>query len=280
MDPLNLSKSNIGYLHPIENSRVKVEKNLNCTDSDKSCDDDHFLESGEKWNKFNDSERICRKNKSSKKVSDSLVSPYKMICKLLITNVYGSVSVGTGFFISPKCIITSGHIVYPKIKIDKREWAKKITVIPGDYSNIRPLGGQDSCNFRSVVGYIKHGSKKYDYGAIILDDCTLFKKVNSYFEYQILSNQSTLQNSGYGNARRSSGRQAKFSGKHKGKRDSFRLKYKFDTRKGNSGSPLFLSKKKEIAVGVHRGDSRPKCMKECILVTDEVIKRWNEWTHL
>jgi len=109
------------------------------------------------------------------------VYPYNCICLLEIISATGKKYFGTGFLISPRCIITAGHCVNIK-----KEWVKSVEVSPGAKGNIRPFGSCKATRFRSVKGWTKKGNTNFDYGAIILPNTKLFDKVKSYLGYGLI----------------------------------------------------------------------------------------------
>lgn len=96
--------------------------------------------------------------------------PWRAIASLLITAADNSQWIGTGWFISPRTLITAGHCVFIKGSgVPGRDgWVKRITVIPGRNAAASPFGQVISTVFRSVTGWTQNGDQEYDYGAIIL----------------------------------------------------------------------------------------------------------------
>ena len=201
--------------------------------------------------------------------------PYKIICRLIVIDKSGYEWTGTGFFISPKCIITSGHCVF-----FNNRWAKRIIVIPGDNgnSNRRPFGYDDSTKFKSVKGWTIHKNRDFDYGAVILKNDSLFKKINSHFETAILSDsQETIYNSGYTDEPNKRFEQWGDFGTVN-KISSHRIFYNNDTEKGNSGSPILIKKGNVIkVVGIH---SFGNCPNYAVRINSNINKVWNEWKKL
>jgi len=70
------------------------------------------------------------------RIADTTLFPWNAICSLYIEGrtVSGKAS---GFFVSPQCIITAGHVVYPD-----RHWLNAITIVPGQDGNNAPFGTQ------------------------------------------------------------------------------------------------------------------------------------------
>lgn len=197
--------------------------------------------------------------------------PYYMICRLLINDHAGNQYVATGFFISPTCVITSGHCVFFKNK-----WAKSIIVIPGDngISDRKPYGSQVSTKFRSVKGWTKLKNRNFDYGAVLLPDKELYNRVKRHFNVKIISNEKILYNSGYTDESEKRFEQWGSSGNLK-ELTSHRVFYDIDTVKGNSGSPILVKSSNDFFVtGIH---SYGKCPNYCVRINDNILKTWEGW---
>jgi glutamyl endopeptidase len=96
--------------------------------------------------------------------------PYRVNASLLITASDGSQWIGTGWFISPRTLITAGHCVYitDSSEPGRNGWVKSIQVMPGRNGSKLPFGSATSSHFWSVKGWTEHGNENYDYAAIIL----------------------------------------------------------------------------------------------------------------
>lgn len=104
------------------------------------------------------------------RIADTRVFPYCAIASLEIIAADGSTWVGTGWFISPRTVITAGHCVFvhSQDRPQSRGWVKKITVRPGRDGNAEPFQGAVSERFISVDGWIHQADPRVDYGAIFL----------------------------------------------------------------------------------------------------------------
>lgn len=104
------------------------------------------------------------------KISNTGDLPWRMNASLLITARDGSSWIGTGWFISPKVLITAGHCVYIKNSgvAGRDGWVQRITVIPGRNGSSMPYGQAVSTSFRTVTSWTGDADPNYDYGAIIL----------------------------------------------------------------------------------------------------------------
>ncbi|MEQ9266664.1 MAG: hypothetical protein RLN81_15650 [Balneolaceae bacterium] len=223
-----------------------------------------------------------KSRESCNPISASIVSekiiPHVMICKLIVIDFDGDYSVGTGFFISPRCLITSGHNVYSHHRTGKG-WATKIIALPCDDDNDRHFGYSISEEFRSVSGFVDDDDKSFDYGAVIFPTSDLYRNFRKQFNYGVLTeNDNEITCCGYKDAELYRGKQSLVEGPYNIFNDYF-IKYSFDTDEGNSGSPLYIKDGQNYkVVGVHRGGS--SCEKDCVRVREQVIKNWNIWTNL
>jgi len=103
-------------------------------------------------------------------ITDTEQYPWRVTASLLITAADNSQWIGTGWFISPRTLITAGHCVYIQHSgVPGRDgWVKKIQVMPGRNGQVLPFGGKSATEFWTVQGWGLRGLENYDYGAIIL----------------------------------------------------------------------------------------------------------------
>lgn len=103
-------------------------------------------------------------------VSDTHQYPWSANASLLITARDGSQWIGTGWFVSPRTLVTAGHCVHIKNSgVPGRDgWVRIIQVMPGRNGTQLPLGSVTSSQFWSVKGWAENGDENYDYGAIIV----------------------------------------------------------------------------------------------------------------
>ncbi|HYU31148.1 MAG TPA: trypsin-like serine protease [Thermoanaerobaculia bacterium] len=96
---------------------------------------------------------------------------WRAIASLRITARDGSQWLGTGWFISPRTLITAGHVVYIKGSGDPNRdgWVSNIDVVPGRNAAVKPFGTVKATTFWSVRGWTERGDQNQDYAAIILD---------------------------------------------------------------------------------------------------------------
>ncbi len=96
--------------------------------------------------------------------------PWRAIASLRITARDGSLWIGTGWFISPRTLVTAGHCVFiTGTNPNRTGWVSSIDVMPGRNGFLKPLGTLTSKTFWSVRGWTEKGDQNQDYGAIILD---------------------------------------------------------------------------------------------------------------
>jgi len=205
---------------------------------------------------------------------DARVLPHSIICRLVISDKKNREYCGTGFFISPKCVITSGHCVFIQ-----GNWAKSILVIPGDNGSEdrRPFGAQISHRFQSVDGWTKMNLRDFDYGAIILPDDTLYQKVGAFFEPKVISDVLEVFNYGYTGEYTKPYEQWGRSGVLK-QVSMHRLYYNIDTESGESGSPILVKEGDQFkVVGIH---SYGFCPNFCVRIDERIINVFSGWKTL
>lgn len=209
-------------------------------------------------------ESVCAKDNRTR-ITNTTSSPWKMICKIYGTNSDGGRYMASGFFISPRCIITNGHVVHPD-----GNWGKDLEVIPGMNGNRAPFGKQTSNTLYSTIGWTRDRNMEFDYGAIILPDNTLFNRVQAHFGYHMSGNNVVLNNCGYpgdkpmGTAWYNAGRPTDITERI--------FKYMIDTAGGQSGSPVWGNN--GLVTGVHGYGG---CPNMAVRVIPQVMKNWNSW---
>lgn len=189
------------------------------------------------------------------RVADEMMqaNPWRQICALRIRSKTGRLYVGTGWFIAPRVLATAGHCVYLQ---NDGGWAQSIEVIPAMHGTAAPpYGRMTSTNFKAVDGWVKDGSRDFDYAAIILDDGSIGTRVGN-FAVQALADGG-LKNvvakvSGYPADRD----QATFQYFHERplvSSTATRLEYDIDTFGGQSGSAIWLDTEELglVAIGIH-----------------------------
>ncbi len=204
-----------------------------------------------------------------RKPVDASQFPHQSVCLLIIEANDGRIYFGTGFFISPRCVITAGHCVF-----FNGNWAKTIRVVPGATGDdSAPFGDASSNRFKSVTGWTVDGNENFDYGAVLLDDDFLFSKIGVCMTCITDSTQKQIAISGYPQDK------ARTQWKSEGeviRRSKFRIYYELDTVIGNSGSPIYYSNAStHTIIGVH---TQGQELNFGVRVTPTMIERWNAWS--
>lgn len=103
-------------------------------------------------------------------IEDTKKLPWRLNASLLMTAADNSQWIGTGWFISPRTLVTAGHCVFIKGSgVPGRDgFVKKIQVMPGRNGSQVPFGGLTATEFWTVKGWADNGLETFDYGAIIL----------------------------------------------------------------------------------------------------------------
>ncbi len=125
-------------------------------------------------------------------VTNTRQFPWRASASLLITAADNSQWIGTGWFISPRTLITAGHCVFINHSgVPGRDgWVKKIQVMPGRNGQDLPFGGMSATEFWSVEGWAGNGVENYDYGAIILPSA--FPQDLGYFGFGVFEDNTLL----------------------------------------------------------------------------------------
>lgn len=127
-----------------------------------------------------------------RQIDNTTQFPWRASASLLITAGDNSQWIGTGWFISPRTLVTAGHCVYIKHSgiVSRDGWVKKIQVMPGRNGNELPFGGISATEFWTVKGWGENGLETYDYGAIILPSA--FPQDLGYFGYGVFKDDKLL----------------------------------------------------------------------------------------
>lgn len=181
--------------------------------------------------------------------------PWRAICSLLITARDGSRWIGTGWLISPRTLITAGHVVFIH---SRGGWVRSIDVIPGRNGADRPFGTCAATAFRSVRGWTQSRLRDFDYGAIILPtSCPVGGQVGT-FGFANLTDQTlrdlTVNLSGYPGDK-PPGTQW-WHARRLTQVTPRTIVYNIDSAGGQSGSPVWrLRNGLRHAVGIHTNGS-------------------------
>jgi glutamyl endopeptidase len=180
--------------------------------------------------------------------------PWRVIASLLITAADNSQWIGTGWFISPRTLVTAGHCVFIKnSSVPGRDgWVKKIQVMPGRNGRELPFGGISATEFWTVQGWGAKGLENYDYGAIILP--SVFPRDLGHFAFGVFDDnkllEATVNIAGY------PGDKPKgtlwYDHRKVGSINADKVFYAADTAGGQSGAGVYIiHERQRIAVAVH-----------------------------
>ena len=186
-------------------------------------------------------------------VGEDGTPPWRMICQLIITMGNGATSRGTGWFISPRTVMTAGHCVHSS---RNGGWVRSVEVIPAMSGHLRPFGSSTSVQFHSVGGWVNRQEQASDYGCIILPEGDGLGLRTGWFGFAALPDAALkdllANNSGYPGDK-SFGTQWYNAGRIIGT-EAQRLAYMFDTAPGQSGSPTWRydkTQKRRHVIGIH-----------------------------
>lgn len=188
------------------------------------------------------------------RITNTKQFPWRVNASLLITGRDNSQWIGTGWFISPRTLVTAGHCVYIKHSgVPGRDgWVKKIQVMPGRNANDLPFGGISATEFWSVKGWGEQGMENYDYGAIILP--AAFEQELGFYGFGVFTDQtllaSTANVSGY------PGDKPKgtiwYDNRKVGSVNADKVFYAADTAGGQSGAAVYIfSQGQRTAIAIH-----------------------------
>jgi glutamyl endopeptidase len=187
-------------------------------------------------------------------VHETAKYPFRAIASLLITAKDGSQWVGTGWFISPRTLITAGHCVYITNSpvLERNGWVKSIQVLSGRNAESLPFGGVTSTQFWTVTGWADSGDENFDYGAIVVPT-ELGKKVG-IFGFASLSDDRLMDAvalvTGYP-ADKDDGTMWTDT-KQIAAVGASKVHYDIDTAGGQSGAPVYeVEDGKPVVVAVH-----------------------------
>ena len=213
------------------------------------------------------------------KIDDTAKYPYRAIASLLITARDGSQWIGTGWFISPRTLVTAGHCVFIKGSGDPNRdgWVSSIDVMPGRNGLLKPLGTLTSKTFWSVRGWTERGDQNQDYGAIILDQP--FGFTTGWFGYAVYQD-NRLVGVGATVAGYPGDKPSGTIWQHSLPISSVsepKVFYAIDTAGGQSGAAVFLTENNlPVAVAVHAyGGS---VSNSGTRITPAVYQNFRQWT--
>ncbi|MBB4079784.1 V8-like Glu-specific endopeptidase [Lewinella aquimaris] len=185
------------------------------------------------------------------RINNTASFPWRVHCSLRIETRTGKFYIGTGWFISPRTIMTAGHCVYLH---NEGGWAKSITVMPGRNGAAMPYGAHKATHFRSVTGWTSSRQRANDFGCIILPKNNRVGARTGYLGFAYMGDSSLK--SKYVNLSGYPGDKPAGTQWYHGRRvkavSSRTITYEIDTAGGQSGSAVYHIKSgKRYAVGIH-----------------------------
>jgi V8-like Glu-specific endopeptidase len=207
--------------------------------------------------------------------------PWRCICSLRVIWRTGRQSLGTGWLVSPRVVLTAGQCVY---LAGEGGWASEIEVIPGLDGAARPFGSAISRELRSVPGWIENEDPDDDYGAILLPPDRSYGEELGWFGYTIRGDDYlrgiTLNLSGY-LAADGRGEEEATQWYHTGAVKEVRtrqLTYEIAAGIGQRGAPVWETARdgQRYGVAIHTGESGG--ISRGTRITSEVFDNILLWT--
>jgi V8-like Glu-specific endopeptidase len=225
---------------------------------------------------FEPAESVCLPDDRIQ-ILDTATSPWSGNCQLIIEFANGERARGTGWFLSPRLIVTAGHCVHAGAGED---YFKSIEVIPGMSGPSMPFGSIvcPKENLRASAAWISNGSVSDDYGAIILPSAFSNSSGTSPAVYSVsVLDDTQLQGLGIGLSGYPADKPTGTQWMDQGPISSFsakRLNYTIDTFGGHSGSAVFTSDSNRAIIGIHNYGG---CPNKCTRINSSVMSDLNQW---
>ena len=188
------------------------------------------------------------------RITDTTKLPWRLSASLLITGADNSQWIGTGWFISPRTLVTAGHCVFIKHSgVPGRDgFVKEIQVMPGRNASEVPFGGISATEFWTVKGWAEQGLENYDYGAIILPSA--FPTALGHFGFGVFPDDvllsATANIGGYPGDKPSG--TFWFDSRKIGSTKPEKVFYAADTAGGQSGACVYIVRNgKRMGVAIH-----------------------------
>jgi V8-like Glu-specific endopeptidase len=191
------------------------------------------------------------------RIANTAVLPWSGICHLSITAANGQRFLGTGWMISPRCVITAGHCVFIR---SAGGWVKNIHVTPGRNGTLTPFGQVAATRFSAMPAWVAHNDRNSDCGCIILPKAPRAKNGALPFRFGYTAKSASaisaraLNISGYPGDK--DGVTQWFHARLAKSVSARVITYDIDTAGGQSGSPVWhLENATRTAVGIHTNGS-------------------------
>lgn len=202
--------------------------------------------------------------------------PWSGVCQLLIEVGVGSYARGSGFLISPTCVLTAGHCVHEG---ENGKYFLSVEVIPGCRGNYRPFGSKTSSLLKASEGWKVQGTPADDFGLVILDKpFEPDQNGNLPYNFTLANLEDVVLESGqiYVTGYPSD----KPFGTQWSDTDPIqsltptRLFYNSDTYEGHSGSPILFGGESGPVVGIHNYGG---CSNKCTRINASVKAEIETW---